>query len=88
MSDQGLSIFDEPDGESADEQPTQVMKAQATDGGQEGSSTPAPPKKKPAQPAAEAEAATKPATKPAQPAAPAPAAATGGRPLPRPAPGR
>ena len=94
MSDQGLSIFDEPDGEGADEQPTKVMKAQ----GQDESATASKTKREPAAPAVEsddtttsgeAEQGEEPAPveeplvveKPQAPA-PAAAAATGGRPLP------
>ena len=46
MSDQGLSIFDEPDGEGADEQPTQVLEAQ----GQDEPATASQKKEKPAAP--------------------------------------
>jgi len=54
MSDQGLSIFDEPDGEGADEQPTKVMKAQ----GQDAAATASKPKKKPAAPEATSDETT------------------------------
>ena len=49
MSDQGLSIFDEPDGEAVDEQPTQVLKAQ---GGPDAAPKPTQAKPKPPKQAA------------------------------------
>src|SRR4029077_15375173 len=83
MSAQGLSIFDEPDGEGADEQPTKVMKAQ----GQDESATVSKPTKEPGvdsggdATSTEADGAEPAAVeKPQAPAAAA--AATGGRPLP------
>ena len=83
MSDQGLSIFDEPDGESADEQPTQVMKAQArTEARKVVHARTAEEEAGAAGRRGRGRPRSRPRAGPA--AAPAPAAATGGRPLPPP----